>query len=153
MAQSARLGLSLLVPGQGQKDITHNEALLSLDMLVQPVVHSRSVALPPETVSEGACWLVPEGAGGAWSGKAGCIAGWTAGGWRFHPANDGWSLWVADEAVAVRRRGGGWERVREMPNPGAAVATPSGGSVVDAEARAAIAALIDRLAAQGVLEP
>lgn len=153
MAQSARLSLPLLVPGQGQKDVTHNEALLSLELLVQPVVRSRTMLLPPETVAEGACWLVPEGASGAWNGQAHSIAGWTAGGWRFAPTDDGWMLWVADEAAAVRRQGDHWEQVREMPSPAAAVGAPSGGSVVDAQARSAIVALIGRLVNQGLLEP
>jgi len=141
----------MLIPGQGQKDITHNEALLSLDLLVQPVVRGRNALLPPQEVSEGMCWLIPEGAGGAWSGRANHIAGWTAGGWRFVPTDDGWSLWVADEGVFVRRQGDDWEEVRGMPDPGMGVDAPSGGSIVDAEARAAILALIDRLVSQGVI--
>ena len=152
MAQSERLGLSLLVPGQGQKDVTHNEALLALDMLVQPVVRSRAVVQPPETASNGQCWLVPEGAEGAWNGKTHCLAGWTAGGWRFLPTETGWSFWVEDEGTAVRRRGNAWEQIRELGQPGAAIEIPFGGSVADAEARVAIAALIGRLIAQGVLE-
>ena len=88
MAQSARLRLPLLIPGQGQKDITHNEALVSLDLLVQPVVQSRTTQQPPETVAEGACWLVPEGAGGPGAGRR--IRS-PAGGWRLAvPDNERW---------------------------------------------------------------
>ena len=33
-----RFGLPLLAPGQAAKELTHNEALSLLDLLVQPVV-------------------------------------------------------------------------------------------------------------------
>lgn len=151
MVQSARLGLPLLIPGQGQKDMTHNEALQSLDVLVQAVVVSRSVVSPPETVSEGECWLVPEGATGAWTGKEHCIAGWTLGGWRFLPAAEGWYFWVTDESIGVRRSGAGWKKAKDIPEAGDPVASPSGGTVQDVEARATIASIIDRLAMLGLI--
>lgn len=145
---SARLGLPLLVPGQGQKDITHNEALLQLDMLVQPVVLTASALVAPENREAGACWLVPPGAGSDWAGRDGEIACWTSGGWRFVVPREGWTVWVADEAVALRRVGGIW---RNHPSVGAPVVPPSGGAVVDAEARIAINALLDRLRDSGVI--
>lgn len=149
--ETARLGLPLLIAGQGQKDITHNEAILALDMLVQPVVRSRSVLSPPASAAAGECWLVPAAAEGAWAGKEHCLAGWTAGGWRFLPTDEGWLLWVADEATVVRRHADGWKPVRGFQDPAAAIAAPTGGTVVDGEARTAIAALIDRLAVQGII--
>ena len=145
---SARLGLPLLVPGQGQKDVTHNEALLHLDMLVQPVVLTAMALIPPEDRETGACWLVPLGAGGDWDGRDGEIACWTSGGWRFAAPREGWTVWVADEAVALRRLGGAW---RQSALAGEDVAPPAGGAVVDTEARLVINALLERLRGAGVI--
>jgi len=41
------LGLPLLVPSQAQKTVTHNEALLILDSLVQLAVLDRDRTEPP----------------------------------------------------------------------------------------------------------
>ena len=145
---SARLGLPLLVAGQGQKDVTHNEALVMLDMLVQPVVQSAGVAAPPEVAAEGMCWLVPQGASGVWANRAGAVACWTAGGWRFAEASEGWTVWVADEGLAMRHREGAWRQVAAVGTP---VAPPVGGGMVDVEARGAIDAILDRLVAAGLI--
>ena len=151
MVESARLGLPLLVPGQGQKDITHNEALLTLDMLVQPAVTSATLAAPPAEPPVGACWLVPAGAAGAWSGRDGCVAMWSSGGWRFAIPAEGWTTWVSDTAVAVRREGGGWVPVRGFPDPAPSVVEPAGGAVIDIEARNAIASILASLTGLGLL--
>ena len=145
---SARLRLPLLVPGQGQKDVTHNEAIVALDMLVQPVVQSAALAVPPTDAEEGTCWLIPEGAHGAWAGRRSEIACWTAGGWRFINPSEGWAVWVVDAARMARLVAGEWGMVVA---PGAPVVLPVGGDVVDAEARQVIDSLIQRLAAGGLI--
>jgi hypothetical protein len=52
---------------------------------------------------------------------------------------------VQDENADYRYSGTGWAAEAPFGAPAPAVAPPSGGSVVDVEARAAIASLIDRL--------
>lgn len=141
---SARLGLPMLIPGQGQKDVTHNEALAMLDMIVQPAVSSASQYSPPETATLGACWLIPVGATGVWAGRDSSIACWTNGGWRYAEASEGWAIWVVDEGVVLRRRGGEWQPDLVAAAP---VPPPAGGQVVDAEARAAINLILERLRA------
>lgn len=42
-----RLRLPLLTAGQAQKEVTHNEALLLLDLLVQASVQSAGLTSPP----------------------------------------------------------------------------------------------------------
>ena len=145
---SARLGLPLLIPGQGQKDITHNEALAMLDIVVQPVVQSASQLIPP-AASEGECWLVPDGSTGEWAAHAGALACWTSGGWRYASASEGWTAWVVVEAVRFRRHDGRGQRDMIA---GSSVALPEGGAIVDAEARVAIAAILDRLRIGGLIE-
>lgn len=139
---SARLRLPMLIPGQGQKDVTHNEALALLDMIVQPSVVSASQITPSEVAALGDCWLVPAGATDDWANRDGSIACWTDGGWRYAEPSDGWTLWVVDEGVGLRRRGSEWQYEHAT---GAAVPPPVRGQVVDAEASAAINLILDRL--------
>jgi hypothetical protein len=75
--------LPLIAAGQAQKEITHNEALGLIDIMVQLVVESAGLAMPPASPSYGQCWIVGTGGTGAWSGKDGAVAGWTANGWLF----------------------------------------------------------------------
>lgn len=105
---TTRFDLPLLVAGQGQKDITHNEALLLIDMLLHPSVESRALASPPANPTGGQCWLIPTGATGAWEGSTDAMAAWTAGGWRFIPAREGMTLWVRDEQLSCRYFAGQW---------------------------------------------
>lgn len=144
--RSDRFGLPLLVAGQGQKDVTHNEALVALDALVQMSVNSRKLEKPPVDLIAGMCWIVGPGAEGDWTGKEDHLALWTQGGWRFAQLPEGCLVWVADENSMVLRRGGEWqavaipERIQTLPQP------PSGGQTIDAEARAVITQILARLA-------
>jgi hypothetical protein len=99
---SARLSLPFLSSGQAQKEVTHNEALQRLDLLVQPVALSASVSTPPPSPDEGACWIVGPSPDGGWAGHAGDIAQWTAGGWRFAQPSAGWECHVLDRAGTMR---------------------------------------------------
>ncbi|WP_312846581.1 hypothetical protein [Sphingopyxis sp. PET50] len=46
LPSTARLALPLLAMAQAQKEVTHNEALTLLDLLVQPVVEAGPQATP-----------------------------------------------------------------------------------------------------------
>ena len=59
------LALPFIAQGQAQKEVTHNEALLRLDALVQIAVRSRSLAAPPGSPADGERWSVAAGATGA----------------------------------------------------------------------------------------
>lgn len=98
MTETARLTLPLVQAGQAQKHVTVNEALARLDGLVQLVVASRRVTVPPAPVP-GLAHIVPEGAGGAWAGQAGALALAENGGWVIVPPRPGWRAWVLDEAA------------------------------------------------------
>lgn len=150
---TTRMGLPLLVAGQGQKDITHNEALLALDALVHANVVSRVVAAPPAQPGLGDCWLIPDGASSVWAGAAGGMACWTVGGWRLLALPEGGLVWVEDEARRVRKAGSGWVADAPFGAPAAPVVEPEGGIVVDAEARAALRLMLDRLRQLGLLLP
>ena len=154
---TARWGLPLLVPGQAQKEMTHNEALAALDVIAQPAVVAAGIDTPPETPEEGACWIVGAAPELAWAGHAGEIAGWTAGGWRFVSPQCGTTVWLCDRNVAARFGDVGWisgEIAGDslvlggqtmLAVPAAAIATPTGGGTIDSEARASIGAIIELL--------
>ena len=160
---SHRLALPLLHAGQAQKEMFHNEALALLDCVVQPVVQSIGDAAPPSDPVVGECHVVGGGASGAWVAKDDHLAGWTAGGWRFVQPFDGFHVWLAPEGVWATYRDSGWRvgtvfaRALEVDGKrvvgprGNGIAAPSGGAVIDAEARAALVALTDRLVAHGLI--
>ena len=161
---SARFGLPLLVPGQAQKELFHNEALAAIDGALHPCVEESAVAAPPASPGVGQCWIVAAGATGEWSGKTDRIAAWTAGGWRFIAPVAGMLAWNKAEGVWMRWTGSGWSqgtlpatalviggvqvvgpRLQEVPSP-------SGGTVIDVEARSAIEGVIATLKSHGLTE-
>lgn len=150
---TARLALPLLIAGQGQKDVTHNEALVALDCLLNAVVESRVLLQPPTSPPLGRCWLVPAAPSGAWVGQTGLLACWTSGGWRFLASFEGQQIWVRDEQVSLRKVAAQWIVAVPKGAPAAALSSPTGGSTVDIEARQAIAGLLQRLVGLGLLTP
>ena len=158
-----RFALPLLQPGQAQKEMWHNEAIAALDLLVQPMAVAMAVDTPPATPEAGQAWIVGTAATGAWSGKADHVAGWTGGGWRFVAPVDGMTVWVAADALAARFTSGAWvlgdvacARLvvggdRVVGARQAAVADPSGGTVIDIEARAALVAMLGVLRTHGLI--
>jgi hypothetical protein len=159
-----RLDLPYIVPGQAQKELFHNEALLRLDSLVQAAVEDASSADPPDEPTEGQCWIVGEAATGAWTGKDHQLAASTGDGWRFAAPTVGSAVW--DKAAEVERRwdGTAWSDGRitcsgvfvggdkVVGARRAAIASPSGGTIIDAEARGAIEAIIATLMSHGLTE-
>jgi hypothetical protein len=150
---TARFGIPLLISGQGQKDITHNEALVVVDAIVGATVEARTLGTAPVNPQEGACWLVADGAIGNWAGKSGNLAIWSAGGWRFLLPPEGMSLYIKAEGVIARKVGTAWRDEAPRAAPAARVVPPAGGTVQDLESRAAISTLIARLSQLGLLAP
>lgn len=158
-----RLGLPLLMAGQAQKEVTHNEALARLDIATCAAVESADLAAPPGAPVAGQCWIVAAGASAAWAGHEGDIAGWTSGGWRFVSPVAGMAAWVADRGHAMRRTGGVWSDdavradglyqggVRVLGAQGAPIDAPAGGAMIDAESRGAINAILEMLRLHGLI--
>lgn len=136
------LGLPLLFSGQAQKEFFVNEALCLLDAL-----HARAVTAshptPPASAVDGACYRVTAPATGAWAGKEERLAILVAGGWQYIAPAEG--MMVFDKSAA------GFVIYRSHWQPASVVAVPTGGAVIDVEARAALAALITSLQIMGVL--
>ncbi len=102
------LSLPLLLPAQAQKHVTHNEALLLLDVLAQLVVIDRSRTAPPVSPVEGDVHIVAPLATGDWAGQSGRLATWWQGGWTFLAPRDGWRAWDLDQDEEVVFDGGQW---------------------------------------------
>lgn len=85
-----------------------------LDVLVQPRVASMSVSIPPTLPNEGSAYIVPTGATGEWSSKAGLIARWTERSgavehkWEYFTPKNGWEFSVDDIGSKVKFDGNAW---------------------------------------------
>lgn len=123
MSETPSLRLPLIAPSQAQKHVTVNEALGRIDALAQLILLSRSATVPPGSPAEGACHAVPAGATGDWSGQAGRIAIFRAGGWDFVTPQAGWRAWLADEGREAIFAGGEWRPGLMARSPFGAMAT------------------------------
>ena len=165
MSDTARFALPLLESGQAQKELTHNEALTLIDIGLHAAVEAIGVEQPPVAPVIGQCWVIGPAPGGDWTGQAGAVAGWTAGGWRFLRPRDGMRVWNRAATREAVRVDGAWEdaivRAHRILVDGTqvvgarrpAVPAPAGGTVIDTEARAAIAQLLAAMTAHGLLAP
>lgn len=143
----------------------HNEALRRLDVAVAAAVETVGGNTPPASPVDGQCFIVGTAPTGAWAGHASAIAGYAAGGWRFvapiagmraldkasgHTATYDAAAWVVGTVKGAKLELAGSQVVGARL---AAVANPSGGANVDAEARAAIVAILDRMRSHGLIAP
>ena len=83
MTETTRLSLPLINLGQSQKEVTHNEALLLLDSLLQIIIEKNGMNSPPAEKEIGQCWIVGAQPESDWQYHHNDIAIWTSGGWRF----------------------------------------------------------------------
>jgi hypothetical protein len=104
------LELPLLAAAQAQKHVTHNEALIRLDAIVQLSVLTRTLASPPESPADGDRHVVAAAATGTWAGRSGYVAVRIDGGWDFVEPHPGWIAWVEAEAKLIVYAGdtSGW---------------------------------------------
>ena len=105
---TARLDLPLLQPAQAQKHVTHNEALLRLDLLVQLAVEDFDANDPPALPLEGQVWALGPAPVAAWAGEAGRLAAWVGGAWLFVDPGEGWQARHRTTGELRWRQGGAW---------------------------------------------
>ncbi len=106
-----KLQLPYIAAGQAQKHVTLNEALRTLDALVQCSVVTRGLTAPPISPTEGERHIPAPNATGDWAGQTNAVTAWQDGAWRFHPPQPGWIAWVVDEAQLFAWTGATWEPV------------------------------------------
>jgi hypothetical protein len=159
-----RFALPFILPGQAQKELFHNEALALIDLALHPAVEGPPAAEPPVAPAEGECWIVAPAATGDWSGRDNKLAMWTQSGWRFLAPPPGTSAWNKAAALPLLWDGWQWREgdlacsgllvngVRVVGARQAGIASPSGGTIIDEEARLAINALTAALMSHGLIE-
>jgi Protein of unknown function (DUF2793) len=161
---TARFALPLLAPGQAQKEVYHNEALALIDAALHASVTGAPQAVPPAAPDDGQSWIVATDATEAWEGQDDSLATWTAGGWRFMRPIDGMMVWNSDAGCWMHWSGTAWiaedwpvaslwiagEQVVGPRQPD--IPNPSGGTTIDAQARAAIDLLIVTLKSHGLID-
>lgn len=103
-----RFGLPFIVQGQAQKEVTHNDALVRLDALIDLYILDRDLTAPPGSPTDGDAYIVAANPTGAWAGQAGNIAYVIDGGWRFHVPVKGMVAYVADEQKMIVFIASGW---------------------------------------------
>lgn len=108
---SANLSMPLLMPSQAQKHVTHNEALLVLDALVQLTVADRDLAVPPSGPVNGDRHIVSAAAAALWGGPTESIAVLVNGTWMFYEPRPGWQAYVLAEERTVVWKDGAWQDV------------------------------------------
>ncbi|MEM9733856.1 MAG: DUF2793 domain-containing protein [Pseudomonadota bacterium] len=106
--QTPNLDLPYIMAGQAQKHVTHNEAIRTLDAVVQISVSSRAMAEPDANPAEGDRYLVPAGATGDFSGQDHALAAYQDEGWIFRQPQNGWLAWVEDENLLAVFDGTAW---------------------------------------------
>lgn len=136
MSVTARLALPYIAPQQAQKQVTYNEAMALLDLLVQPAVKSRSVATPPASPAEGDSYIVAPAATGLWTGRDGDLAVWL-GAWAFRSPGNGWLAFVEDDAAIAICQSGVWTTL--VTNGGAGVSMFGINTAADLTNRLAVA--------------
>lgn len=160
---TGRHALPLLAAGQAQKELFHNEALAAIDALLHPAVEAVGIDVPPAAPAIGQSWIVGPGPSGDWAGRAHALACWTDGGWRFSGPTPGMRVTMRANDFVAAWDGASWRQgeikgaklvVGESQVVGARqpeIADPAGGTTVDSEARAAVAAVLGALRAHGLI--
>ncbi len=141
-ATTPNAGLPLLFAGQAQKEFFVNQALAILDALAPGAVVA-TLSAPPAAPSEGACYRVAGPSSGEWDMKEEQLAVHIGGSWHFVAPAEGMALYD--------RAAGHWLCFRSGWQNAPAPVLPAGGSVVDTEARAALALLVQSLQAIGLV--
>jgi len=86
VSTSPDLGIPFVASQQAQPEVTHNEALLLLQLLLNGVITLTDT--PPGSPIAGDAYIIGPAPTGAWAGKANKLAIYTDGGWRFLPGDD-----------------------------------------------------------------
>jgi len=103
-----RAGVPLIAEGGAQKFVTHDEAMLQFDALLNARFLDRDLTAPPSSPAEGDTYLVAAPATGSWTGRDGQIAFFADGVWKFYPPFAGLVAYVADETKLVVYDGSAW---------------------------------------------
>ena len=111
METTPSLALPLMAAAQAQKHVTHNEALMALDSLVQLACLDRDLASPPASPTEGDRYIVASAPTGAWAGWADRIARFEDDAWISVVPRAGTLAWIVDEGALLVWTGAAWSNL------------------------------------------
>ena len=140
-SMTTHINLPLLFAGQAQKEPFINHAFSAIDALLAGVVDD-SLATAPADPIEGSRYRILANATGEWAGHDAEIAIRIGGAWTFITPHQGMSVFDAT-ARTTYFFASDWVAASEPQ-------APTGGSVVDSEARATLSLLIDALKTAGI---
>lgn len=115
MSTTPNLMLPYLAAAQSQKHVTLNEAIRSLDAIVQLAVLDRDQATPPVAPDDGSRYIVADDATGAWADQERKIAAYQDGAWAFLTPRPGWLAWLIDEQTLLTYDGADWIAAAQVP--------------------------------------
>lgn len=114
MTDSPNIGLPLMEAAQAQKHVTHNEALILLDALLQISVADVAANAPPSTPVAGSRVVVGPSPTGAFAGQSGKLAFFDQGVWRFLTPRNGWFVWSSSAAALFVYSGAAWVKFTDI---------------------------------------
>ena len=118
MSDTPNLGLPYLAASQAQKHVTHNDALLIIDVLAQARAVSIGDTTPPGSPSDGDVYVPGSGATGAWSAWDWTIAYVADGAWFKIVPKAGWTIYnVADDTTYRYDAVSFWQPFQTTPQP------------------------------------
>lgn len=109
MTSSDNLSLPFILPSQAQKHVTHNEAILALDAIVQLSIISKSLVEGPADAAVGSRYIVPQNASGNFANQTGKIAAYQDGAFRFYTPQTGWLAYISDDNTYQFFNGTDWQ--------------------------------------------
>ena len=85
---SAVLGLPYIASSQSQPDVTHNQAVAMLQIMIAGGAISVGLNTPPGSPTEGDVYVIGTSPTGVWAGKPNVVAGYFLSQWLYLPGND-----------------------------------------------------------------
>ena len=108
---TAQLGITELVEGQSQAELSANAAFTLLDAFCQLSVKDRDLTAPPGSPALGDRYLITAVTPtGLWAGQSGKFAVYQNG-WLFVTPKEGMIAWIDDENKMIRYDGSAWINV------------------------------------------
>lgn len=110
LEKTTNLQLPLLVQNQAGKEITHNEALIILDNIVQNGIIDKDLTIPPTEPNTNDLYIVGKNATGLWEDKDNQLAFYDNG-WHFIEPRKGFIFWINDENKLYCFNGTKWQEI------------------------------------------
>lgn len=103
MTTSINLGIPYISPNQSQPDVTHNDALVMIQVLLSTGVWQVGLNTPPGSPENGDAYIVGTSPTGVWVGKENCIAAYYQDQWYYVPGfdSDGTQITMSEEQVGL----------------------------------------------------